>query len=278
MTRLKGIEDLVIATRDGVELAATHYGIEGQPRRVVLVNGALAAPRGFYGRFASFLQDRGMAVVTYDYRGMGESRDRPLRESEATIEKWGYLDFEAMLGWLADHYPDAQRCVVGHSVGGQIIGLSQRALEVERIVGVASQSGYWGHWPGLARIGMFGVWHFLIPGLTHPLGFFPGRLGGLAEDLPRGVALQWARWGRDRDYLRSARVGPKSQFFDEIAATMLIWQIEGDNYAPRRAVAAFADWFPSADVTLESATVPGHMGWFKEPACWERSAEFLLQD
>ena len=272
---LKGIDDLTIATRDGVELAATHFGTGGEPRRVVVINGALGVPRSFYQRFASHLQEQGIAVVTYDYRGMGDSLDRPVRESSATIEQWGYLDFEAVLGWLADTYPDAERCVVGHSVGAQIIGLSQRSLELTRIVGVAAQSAYWGHWSGPARLGLYGLWHVLMPAVTHLLGYFPGRLINLNANLPAGVALDWARWGRDRNYLRSPRVGPASQFFAEIAAPVMIWLIEDDPFAPRAAVEAFMDWFVAADTQLSMAPPLGHSGWFTEPAHWQATVDFL---
>jgi predicted alpha/beta hydrolase len=278
VTGLRGIDDLVIATRDGVELAATHFSIGDEPRRVVALTGVLGVSRAHYGRFASFLQDRGMAVVSFDYRGMGESRDRPVRAVSATIEEFGYLDFEAVLGWLARIYPDAQRCVVGHGVGGQLIGLTQRALELRRIVAVSTGAGYWGHWPGAARLGQFARCFVAAPLLAHGLGFLPGSLLGLEQHLPRGVALDWARWGRDPDHLRSPRVGAKHLFFEEIAAPVLVWCLADDRYAPRPAVEAFLDWFPNAPVELRMAPALPAAGWFGADALWQATADFLVAD
>ena len=278
MTALRGIQDVVIATRDGVELAATHYSFGEEPRRVVVMAGALGVSRAYYGGFAGFLQDRGIAVISFDYRGVGESLDRPVRASTVTLEEWGYLDLEAVLGWLARVYPDVPHCVVGHGVGGQIVGLTQRVLELRCIVAVSTPSGYWGHWPGAARWGRFALCHAVVPMLAHTLGFLPGGVVGLGEHLPRGVALDWARWGRDADFLRSPRVGPKNQFYAEITAPVMAWCLEDDRFAPRAAVGAFIDWFPNARVQLATAPPLGSAGWFGSDACWQATADFLLAD
>src|SRR4051812_16768139 len=63
---------------DGVSLAATLYEADttslNADRPVVLVSSAAAVRRPFYDRFARFLADDGFTVLTYDYRGIGDSR------------------------------------------------------------------------------------------------------------------------------------------------------------------------------------------------------------
>jgi len=61
---------------------------------------------------------------------------------------------------------------------------------------VASQSGYWKLWSGKERMMVFALWHLAIPIATAWLGYFPGWMLGNAEDIPSGVAREWARWGR----------------------------------------------------------------------------------
>ena len=69
-------QDTVIAARDGYPLAATVFTPEAPARRVVLINSATAVPRRIYRGFASYLAERGLAALAYDYRGVAGSRPR----------------------------------------------------------------------------------------------------------------------------------------------------------------------------------------------------------
>ena len=40
-----------------------------------------------------------MQVLTYDYRGMGESRPRPLRELSVSMSEWGTKDLAGVVDW-----------------------------------------------------------------------------------------------------------------------------------------------------------------------------------
>ena len=39
---------------------------------------------------------------------------------------------------------------------------------------------------------MAALWHVVMPLLTRAFGYFPARILGLGEDIPAGIALQWA--------------------------------------------------------------------------------------
>ena len=65
--------ELRIAARDGYQLAATRRAA-GEPRATALIASATAVPRGFYGRFAAYLAERGFDTLTFDCRGIGGSR------------------------------------------------------------------------------------------------------------------------------------------------------------------------------------------------------------
>ena len=62
-----------IPARDGYALAATLYRPTGAARGAVIVSSATAVPRRFYRHFAAELAGAGYTVVTYDYRGIGDS-------------------------------------------------------------------------------------------------------------------------------------------------------------------------------------------------------------
>ena len=68
-----GVEDRIIEAGDGWPLAATLFRPD-DARMAVLVSAGTGFPRGFYGRFARWMAERGAVVLTYDYRGIGGSR------------------------------------------------------------------------------------------------------------------------------------------------------------------------------------------------------------
>ena len=48
---------------------------------------------------------------------------------------------------------------------------------------------------------MWPATHLGLPAVTKLLGYFPGSRLGFGEDLPAGVATQWASWCRRPRYL-----------------------------------------------------------------------------
>ena len=71
-------DDITVPATDGYPLAATLFLPRGAKRHAVLINSATAVPRKLYRGFAGYLAKRGCAVLTYDYRGTGDSRQQAL--------------------------------------------------------------------------------------------------------------------------------------------------------------------------------------------------------
>src|ERR1700761_4121807 len=94
-------------------------------RPVVIINSATSVRCRYYSRFAAFLFANGMDVITFDYRGIGESRPATLRGFDAGWIDWGNLDFEAVLLFCAHEYRGQPIQVVGHSAGGFMVGLAK---------------------------------------------------------------------------------------------------------------------------------------------------------
>lgn len=269
--------ELRIRTRDGTALAATF--LRGTGPDCVVVAGATGVKRGFYTPFARFLVDQGFSVLTFDYRGIGGSASGDAATSDARMQDWGTHDLDAALAWAVDTVRPRRLLVVGHSVGGQLLGLSDHADLVDAAAFVGSQSGYWGHWPWSTRLGIGLLWFGLIPGLSPLLGKFPSSKLGLGEDLPRGVAEQWARWGRDPDYLLRGDSVRREQYA-HLRFPLLLVSLDGDFYAPHAAVDALGGFYAGAKVTrlhVPKTRTTGHFTAFRpgDPALWGRVATFL---
>jgi pimeloyl-ACP methyl ester carboxylesterase len=102
--------------------------------------------------FAGYLARRGCAVLTYDYRGTGDSRQKALTGYnqpkslvgfKASMSDWAALDVTAAVAWMRERYKALPLNYVGHSFGGQALGLLPNNTEVSRALLIAAQAGYW---------------------------------------------------------------------------------------------------------------------------------------
>jgi predicted alpha/beta hydrolase len=265
---------MLIRTADGVSLHATLYDAHGD--RAMLIASAMGVKRRYYDAFAQHAAARGISVVTFDYRGIGESRPKSLRGFDASMLDWGRADIPAAIDWIRRELRPQSLAYLGHSAGGQLAGLAPNADAVDRFVFVSSQSGYWRHWPGLRAYGLGALW-VMMPVLSHAFGYFPAKLVGLgSEDLPRGVAAQWARWGRHRDYL-FRDVDPT--LYARITAPVLAYSLRDDHYAPLRAVEALLARYSGARVEHRHLALRGlgHFDYFRRAhaALWNEITEWV---
>src|SRR5436305_10917617 len=97
------------AAADGFPLHGTLY--EGGPD-TILIASALGVKRRYYDPFAQFAKQRGFTVLTFDYRGIGESRPASLRGFDASMRDWGVLDLTAAIAQLRGA---RSLTLVGHS-------------------------------------------------------------------------------------------------------------------------------------------------------------------
>ncbi len=185
-------------------LSGTLFLPSGAPRAAVVLNPATGVPQRYYRHFARWMaSDQGLAVLTYDYAGMGESATGPVRDCDATMQSWALIDQPAAREALRSLVPEAPIWVIGHSLGGMMLPMQEGIDDIERVIAVAS--GYVHHsdhpWPyqGLARLFWFGH----APVLTKLLGYMPGKRLGLGEDLPAGVYWQWRKWCTSKTFFWS---------------------------------------------------------------------------
>lgn len=247
-----------IPAKDGFPLGATVF--PGSGDGVLIVNSATAVPQTFYRPFAEFLASHGVTVVTYDYRGIGRSRPAGrLRGVQADMRSWALLEVAAVLDWAAEQFPGHRLMALGHSFGGQVLGLLPNRYRLSRTVLVASQIGYWRAFALRDRPGAWFAMHLLVPGLSHALGYFPGSKVGLGEDLPKGVALEWARWCRSPLYLFDHLTPEERKGYDSFTAPMLAFKFTDDTFASGDSVEQLMGFYRKARPVLRTVA-PAHLG------------------
>mgnify|MGYP003582455527 FL=1 len=186
-----------LQTPGGGQVAARLFEPDRAPSMQVAIGAAMGVPQRRYAEFAGWLAGQGVRVLTFDYRGHGDSlkllQGKSLRHVRATLDDWR-ADYEAAVQHLHTLAPDVPLLLIGHSLGAQLPGLFARTDHIAGLLGVATGSGYWRHnAPQLRRRALF-MWHGLVPVLTPLCGYFPGKRIGAVGDLPAGVIRQWRRW------------------------------------------------------------------------------------
>ncbi len=258
-------DDLQLTTLDGRVLGARLFRPNTRSRASVIVHGATAVPQRYYEDWARHLASRGLSVLTYDYRGVGRSRSMPLADDPVTMRDW-IDDATIAQHCMAELDRDIPLVAIGHSFGGQIAASLRPAADA--IVTVGAQGGFVGRFPGLRRHWYGFVMRTAIPGLVARFGYLPGW-AGLGEDLPAGVALQWARWCTAKEYLFS-ELPQLREHMARWHGPMLALSFDDDGFAPRGSVEWLHAHFERASIEhrhLSAAVLGtpsiGHFGFFR---------------
>jgi predicted alpha/beta hydrolase len=277
-------ESARIPARDGYQLAATLFRPDTANGRAVLVHAATGVKRGYYAKFADHLAARGFTVLTFDYRGIGDSRNGSLRGFKASMSDWAEQDAAGALDFLSEKAGGAKLLCVGHSFGGNGLGVVPGIERYAAALFVGTQSGYWRHWPGAGLPAMWLLTHLLLPSVSAALGYFPMKLLGQGEDLPGGVASEWASWCRNPRYA-SGVVGAEG--YARLTAPIRSYWVSDDTYAPRPAAEALFDLYPKASAkelvpvdAAEHGGGIGHFGFFRErfrDTLWTDAADWLAR-
>ena len=268
----------------GHDLAVSRFPAQGKPRATLLVGAAMGVRRDYYAPFARYLADNGIHVLTFDYRGMGESRRGGLRGFECDVSTWIGEDLASMLVEARKPDPRLPLLYVGHSLGGQVLGVTPGREAVRAAVTVNSGSGYYRL---NDRIGLRVrlLWFVLFPVLTPIFGYFPGKKLRMVGDLPKGVACQWRRWCLHPEYLLAEGDAWRREMA-EFASPILRYSFSDDELITERAVDSLHSFYRGSRIErrhLSPAEVGearvGHFGFFhprSRDKLWAPVLEWLL--
>ncbi len=183
----------------------------------VMIAPATGIKRKFYDNFARYLAQNQYAVITYDNQGIGESLSEDLRFCNIRITDWGLTDMPKVLEQLKSLVPDVKYHLVGHSAGGQLVGLMHNWSDLTSIFNFACSSG------SLKQMKVPFAWkarffmNVFIPLSNSLFGFTKTHWLGMGAPLPRGVAQEWSRWCNGSGYIQvdlDKRI--KKHFFKEV--------------------------------------------------------------
>ncbi len=276
-------QPVTIRAADGYPLAAALFRPAASNGFALQIHSAAGVKQSYYAPFAAYLAGRGFTVLTFDYRGVGQSIEGHPRRLQARMRDWALLDAPASLSFLRNLSQWKSLMAVGHSFGGQSFAVMPGNERLHAVLSVGSQSCYWRYWSGTKLPGMWLLVHGVLPAATRLCGYFPGALLRQGENLPAGVALEWASWCRHPQYLVGALgLAERAAAF---RAPYLLYAMDDDLHAPLRAAQGLLELYPNARRELRRLAPGslgvdriGHFGFFRErfrDTLWREAADWL---
>jgi predicted alpha/beta hydrolase len=198
------MQAVTLKTKNNVSIQGywfTPQGLDESPiKGRIVIASAMGVAQAYYQAIAEWLSEQGYCVLTFDCSGMGESRDKHLKEYQSDILDWATQDYSAALQFVLNTYPESPIYWLGHSLGGQVFPLVDNIEQVSKVITVSSGTGYWKHNAPALRKKAPLFWYFIMPVATSLFGYFPGKRIGMVGDLPKQVIYQWRRWCLHPDY------------------------------------------------------------------------------
>lgn len=277
-------ESFNIRCHDGRELSA-HWFAAPSRRAGLMLSPATGFPQTFYFKFATYAASRGYDTLVYDYRGMGWSSPPDLAKEPTRMSDWGLIDMRAALEIAAQRASGVPLATVGHSVGGQFLGLLTNHALARAHVQVATSVGYWPWERAPFKYLAWWFWRVHGPLMLRLKGYVPSGGGWSGLALPRGVYEEWRRW-----CLRTDHFGPDLSTYlaDNVFATfdapVLNVGFEDDPIATPKTVAEMRKLYPKAAFDLrwytrrDAGGPIGHGGFFSSryvETLWRPTLDWL---
>ena len=221
------------------EITATAFEPEHY-QKVVMINSATGLRQQFYYDFARYLTKQGYAVYTYDYRGVGKSKTKTLKEYEVSFSTWGQEDYPAMANYVLTKHNDKEIFLIGHSIGGNCIGMSEVTNSFTGVMTVGSHHGYIGFYDWYLKPLVALQFGFIMPLMSKLLGYTPSKRFGLGDNLPKNIAKEWAATCFSRNSILDF-IDPKFNFYHRITRPMMMISMEDDIIATKAGVDALAE-------------------------------------
>ncbi len=276
---------LKIETTDGYVLTAKQFTPEASNGVGIIVNGATGVLQKYYQAFAMFLCEQGFTVLTYDYRGIGESCESKDHAPVPTMLHWGQKDMDATMVFFKQRHPELTIKGLGHSIGGQLLGVMPDNNRYHSFLGIASQHIHWKNWPVKDRPMVIAFFFGILPLFYKLTGGLPHWVLG-SEYLPKHVARDWSRFGRNKSWIADEKGKPLREGFHNFSGKMRLYGMADDKrFAPPSCVSRLASMYKKADPDVQILEPKklgmksiDHFGFFQKKMnknAWQECADWL---
>lgn len=242
---------------------------EGEELRPILLLPAMGVPADYYDEFVPQLTAKGHPVVRVHWRD--EDRSFPKAHPDYGYADIAEIDVPAAAQYARERF-SADPIVCGHSLGGQIAGISSaKGGPYAGIVVLASGSNYWRGSGAAWAFGVAFMTFFFAPLIVRIFGYWPGGWLGFGGRQCSGVMRDWARFGRTGKFLLEGATVDHEAGLRELDLPILALTVAGDRYVSPGATNNLISKFEHCVVEHKHWRAPmrehrGHFRWAKAPS------------
>lgn len=280
-------QEIKIKCKDGFDLAGTLY----TPKTIkgaVMIAPATGIKRRFYNSFSTHLALNGYGVICFDNRGIGDSIKGNINQVDASLINWGRLDMSAVFNELKRSFPQQSYHLIGHSAGGQLVGLMDKPNEIKSMFNFASSSGSLRYMSYPFKLSALFFLNVFIPLNNLLFKKTHSDWVGMGAPLPKLVAQQWSRWCNGKGYVESdfgKAIKQHNYYLLDFPSKWLY--AEDDGIANYKNVEDMARVYRQSKIEIVLIDFKkmglnqlGHMGFFrsKNKILWKYALDWLEQN
>ena len=264
------MKKISIAAKDGFSLSAHIFEPKESNGKFLLINSATGVKQQLYFAFSKHLAKRGFTVLTYDYRGIGESKPKKMKGFSGSMRMWGSLDYVGITNYIFEHFSHLHVYCMGHSVGALIAGMNEDSKKMKKFVFIATQKAHVSNLSPKIKVLAYTAFGTLLPLSTTMLGYFPAHWFGLGESLPKGTAFDW------RTLILNSKSTNKllesvPDFSKELTNEVSVLEIEDDAWVTRKGIETLmSETYPNMEYCIRKVLVSesdsgeiGHVNFFR---------------
>ena len=249
---MNSFENVTVTCTDGYSLSGRFYQSKQSTKNLpILLCPATGITQGFYHNFIEWLTEQGSDVLVFDFRGIGDSLYSSLRDSNASIQDWGLLDIPAAIQTLLEKTGQEQVTLLGHSAGGQLLGIVSNYEKVAQVIAISGSTGHVKGLKGRTKRMAPVMFNLVFPVSNLIKGYGATKMLGMGENLPKNVAKQWAQFCSKPGYVMNA-IG-KTIFEDyhaKVNCPITVYWSSDDEIATEANVKDLLRLYPNANTDM----------------------------
>lgn len=280
---MKLSKELQIETPLGYSITITQF-LADTTEGVVIILPATGVLQKFYANLSTFLLQHNYTVYTFDFSGIGKSKNKPLTKFDTSLSNWVLNDAESVFKYVKGLHPSIDINCIGHSLGGQLLGLIPSNKIIKNTILVTAPTNHYSFWDGHHKIRVFFNWFVIFPFFSTFFKYFPSKTFTKMENLPKSMAKEFYKWSQEKDFYLSPKIAIEKKHY-QITNKLTSYSSESDKFASKKAVDWLTNQYKNATIIRKHLSPKsynvksiGHFGFFNkkfENTIWKEFLEDL---
>lgn len=236
---------ILISSDEGcpIEVSAFFPEKKDQIKSIILLNSGLGIKKEYYHDYCVFLRNHNNVVVSYDYRGINNSKiDR------INILDWAKVDMLSVINWIDFTFDSSTtKILLCHSIGSLLLGLCPKYSFFDKIIFFSPNFGFKNFFSRSNKF-ILSIGYLLIPLINYKLFRLLIRNLNIPINL---IKDSYYLLHDDMTILERFEKNNIEYFFHLISSPILIVYFEGDQFNTLEGIKRIVGFFTNSQNRIE---------------------------